>query len=388
MLQIGRQGQLYAIAEVTYGVTPSLAASNALRHKQITMTFDNKNRRTIMEKKQSPGTIIAARTNQRKSAAFSLQAILRPSGTLNTLPECDPVLAAAFGLKTNVTLATTVNAGTGAVGGATLASATGLVVGDFVLITCPDTKRRLRQILTLPGGGVVTWAPNLPTGQQPADAAAVKGVITYKLTTALVASLSLAHYLKFTDGTAGRKRVISGAGVDKLALAFDANDDPMFTASGNGKSVDDAPAQPGGFTMVGGQPPSGVTGDCAIGNTALKFLKLSIELTNALWWRDDEYGNDSATELFRRGRSAINVALETYGETDATLYDLTEAGTNTAVFKQTGYTEGNCLAVRMPQVEFPVPDQDDPDETVKDSYKGMALESADAANDMLYLAIG
>lgn len=392
MLQIGRQGQLYVVTESTYGTIPTLNATDALRHKSIRMPFDNFNRRTILEKKQSPGHTTAQRTAQRKRAEGTLEAILRPSGTLNTVPECDEVLTAAFGSKTNITLSTTVNAGTGAVGGATLAATTGLAVGDFVLITCPDGKRRLRQLLTIPGGGVVTWAPNLPAGQAPADSAAVKGVITYKLTTALAISLSAAHYLKFTDLSAGRKRALKGWVIDKLGLAFDANDDPMFTASGPAKNVDDAPSQPGSFTTVGGQPPSGITGELLIGDTAFPFLKLALEITNAMGLRNapgrEEYGTDAATEAYRAGRREVSVSLDARAETDATLYDVAEAGTFPALFKQTGFTEGNCLAIRCPQVEFPVPDTDDPDTEVTDPYKGMALESADGANNEIYLAIG
>lgn len=386
MLQIGRQGQLYVVEEVTYGTTPALAATDAQRHIEVTMPFDNVNRRTILEKKQSPGTITAARTNQRKIAAFTDRAILRPSGTLNTVPEVGKLLKAGFGSVSNVTLSTTVSVGTGAVGGCTVASATGLAVGDFVLITCPDGKKRLRQILTLPGGGVMTWAPNLPAA--PADGAAVKGVITYKLTTQLTLSLSLAHYLKFTDGSAGLKRVISGAVVDKLALAFDSNDDPMITASGPGKAVADAPAQPGGFTTVGGQPPSGIVGETYIDNTVMKVLKLGFEIANGMALRLDSYGYDAAEEAYRSGRREVSVTIDARAEAESTLYDLAEAGTNAAAFKQTGFTEGNCLAVRCPQVEFKVPDTDDPDTEVNWPFKGMALESADAANDEIYLAIG
>lgn len=391
MLQIGRQGQLYVVTESTYGTTPSVAATDAVRHIAFQANFDNANRRSIMEKKVSPGMNTAARTPGRKKADWSLEAILRPSGTIQTVPECDEILAAGFGAKTTVALTTTVSSG-GVVGGATLASATGLVVGDFVSITCPDGKKRLRRVATLPGGGAVTWAPNLPAGQAPTNGAAVKGVITYKLTTALAISLSLAHYLKFTDGTAGRSRAVKGAGVEKLALKFNANDDPKFTASGPAQLVADPPAQPGSFTTVGGQPPSGLTGDMLIGNTALKFMELAIEITNGLKLRaadgNEEYGYDSATEVYRAGRREIGLTLTSRAETDSILYDLTEAGSFPGLFLQCGYTEGNCLAVYAPQAEFPPPDQDDPDDEVTDSYKGWARESADGQNDELSLAIG
>lgn len=387
MLSIGRQGQLYVVKEVTQGTTPALAASHAMRHKNVTLPFDNKNRRTVIEKKQSPGTITAARTDQRKTGSYSLDAILRPSGTLNTVPECDVVLEAGFGVKTNVTLSTTVSATPAPTETtATVASAGTLAVGDAILITCPDGKKRGR-FLTVVAGAALTWAPALPTGQAPATGAAVKGGITYKLSSLLVFSFSLAHYLKKSDGTAGLKRVASLCGAESLSLLFDANDEPMIKVGGTAKQIDEAPAQPGAFTMVGGQPPSGISGELLIGDTAMKFLKASFDIKNALWWRNEDYGDSAATEMFRKDRREVSVSVDTRAETEATLYDLAEAGTNVGIFTQTGFTESKIIAVRAPQVEFKVPDTDDPDDLVNWPFKGVALESADDKNDELYCAL-
>lgn len=385
MLSVGRQGQLYGITETTYGVLPSIAASNAMRHVKFTTQFDNKNRVTVMEKKVGPGHSTGNRGDRRKTASWDLEAILRSGAVLNTLGELDPVLAAGFGAKTNVTLSTTFS-GTPTVSGGTIASAAGLVVGDFVLISCPDGKRRLRRVTTATTS--LTWAPNLPAGQAPLATAACKGVTTYKLSTLLATSLSFAHYLKKTDLTAGLKRAVTGAVVDKLMLEFGANEEPRIKASGPAKHVIDAASQPGGFTTVGNLPPSGIIGDLLIGNTAMKFTKLSFEIANGMFLRMDEYGDDSAVEAFRGERRQVTLNLDAYLEDEATLYDLTEAGTNVGVFKQTGYTEGNCFAVYAPAVEFKVPNVDDPDEIVNAPFQGTALESADAANDELYLAIG
>lgn len=388
MLQLGRQGQLYGIEEVTYGTTPALAASNALRHQEFILDFDNKNRRTILEKKQTPFTNVDARTDGRKSGTWKYKGVIRPSGTINTIPEIDFILKAGLGSKTSVALSTTVSAGTGAVGGATLASVVGLAVKDFLLITCPDGKKRLRQILTLPGAGVVTWAPNLPAGQQPADGAAVKGVITYKLTSGLALALSFAHYLKKTDGSAGLKRAADGAGVNDISFAFNANDDAILEAGGECKEVVDAPAQPGGFTMVGGQPPSGITGEALIGNNAVKPLEFKYSVKNGLFLRNDEYGTSAASEVLRKDRAEFSIGLKTRAEDETLLYDLTEAGTNVGMFNQQGFTEGNCMAARAPQVEFKVPKTDDPDDLVNWDFVGMPLETADSASDVFYFAIG
>jgi len=390
-IQIGRIGQAYAKKESTYGTVPALTAAEAFRHKTLTFPgSDVKNKRTIIEKQQSPFAIAGQRTDGRTTAGLNLNAILRPSGTINTVPEVDAFLECAFGSKVNTALSTTVSVGTGAVGGATLASGTGATVGAPLLITCPDGKKRVRFITAVDTGtGVTTWAPNLPAGQLPADGAAVKLGLLYKLTSGLLLSLSVAHYLKNTDGTAGLSRCLSGAMIDKLSINFDANDDPMITVTGPGKLLDTAgaPAQPGGFTMVGSQPPSGIAGEFLIGNTAAKILKLGVDLNNAIKLRNESYGYSSPEEGFRVGRADIALGLDMRAESESLLYDLAEAGTNAGVFLQTGFTEGNIIAVRAPNAEFMVPDTDDPDDEVNFPFKGMALETSDAALDALQLAL-
>lgn len=388
-VQIGRIGQAYAKKESTYGTVPSLAASNAFRHKQLTFpNSDVKNKRQIMEKVQTPYQLTSQRTDTRTTAGFNLQAILRPSGIINTVPELDAFFECGFGTKVNTILATTVASG-GVVGGATLTSVTGLVVGDPLLITCPDGKKRARFITALPGGAAVTWAPDLPAAQNPANGAAVKCGLRYKPSAQLLLSLSIAHYIKNTDGSAGLSRALSGGAVEKLGLAFDANDDPMVTISGGGKLLDatGAPAQPGGFTMLGSQPPSGIVGEFLLGNTSAKLLKLNVELSNALKLRNESYGYSSAEEVYRSGRAGISVDLQMRAESQTVLYDNAVAGTNVATFLQTGFTEGNIIAIRLPAVEYQVPDTDDPDDEVNFPFKGVALESSDLALDAIQFAL-
>lgn len=387
-IQIGRIGQAYAKKESAYGTVPTLTAAEAFRHKSLTFPgSDVKNKRAIVEKQSSPFMKTANRTDGRTTAGFNLNALLRPSGTINTVPEVDAFLECAFGSKVNTALSTTV-ASAGVVGGATLTSGTGATVGASILITCPDGKKRAR-FLTGVSGADVTWAPNLPAGQNPANGAAVKLGLTYKLTTGLLLSLSIAHYLKNTDASAGFSRVLSGAMVDTLSLNFDANDDPMITVTGPGKLLDTAgaPAQAGGFTLVGSQPPSGIAGEFLIGNTAAKILKLGFDLTNAIKLRNESYGYSSAEEGYRVGRADIAVGLDMRAESESLLYDLAEAGTNAGVFLQTGFTEGNIIAVRAPNVEFTVPDTDDPDEEVNFPFKGLAMETSDSALDALQFGL-
>jgi hypothetical protein len=299
----------------------------------------------------------------------------------------DPYFECAFGSKINTVLSTTVASG-GTVSGATLTSGAGLAVGGVLLITCPDGKKRARFLASV-AGAVVTWAPELPSGQAPATSAPVKSGLVYKVTSSLILNLTIGHYLKNLDATAGFKRVADSCMVDKLSIDFDANDDPKITASGPARILDTATAQaqPGGFTLVGTQPPSGILGELMLGNTGAKFLKLGVNLSNSLKIRNESYGYSSGEEGYRIGRAEIGVDLDMRAESETVLYDLTETGTNVPVFLQGGFTEGNIIAVRLPNVEFKVPDTDDPDEEVNFNFKGMGLDTTDGSLDGLQFAL-
>jgi len=400
-LQIGRKGRLYVVKEAgtaggngagygqvqdgANGSNTLSAAARGMRHTDVKFSYDPFNRVNSPEKKTSPGQVLTF--DRRVTAGLgSLAGLVRPSGTLNTVGESDPIFEAAFGSKRNTTLSTTVASG-GAVSGATLTSAGTLAVNDPVLITCPDGKKRVR-FLTSVAGAVVAWAPNLPTGQQPANGAAVKGGLVYQLTTDLAVSLALLHCFP------NFRRELRGVGVDKFTLMLDANLEPTFTASGpaaDEKTDAAAVADPTSFTQVGGNPPSGLVGDTLIGNTAYLIKKAQIDLTNGLKVRNDEYGANSdtgiATELFRDGRRPIGLSLDAFAETAATLHDLAKAGTPASFFNQTGRTEGNIVATYTPKVDWKVPDTDEPEGAASWSFKGTALESADGANDEYFLAL-
>jgi hypothetical protein len=383
MLTLGRSGQLYVIKESTQGTVPSLSGTNACRHINFQANYDPVGRVPILEKTTGAGNSTTSRGDRRAKADWQYEGLFRPSGTLNTLAEQAPILLAGMGSAVNTSLSTTFS-GTPTVSTGTVGSATGLAVGRAILITCPDGKKRVRW-LTAVSGTDLTWAPNLPTGQAPASGAACKGVTNYLLTSANIETLAFAHYHKTTDGSAGLSRAIRMAAVDKLMFEFDANAEPRLKASGPAKDQTTAATQPGSFTTVGSFPPPGITGDLMIGNDALKFLKLGIEVNNAMYLRNEEYGDASATEAFRGGRREVSVSLDTYFENQSVLYDQTLTGAFVSLFFQGGYTEGNIIAARCPNVEFKTPQLDDPDTPIKAPFAGPALESA--GNDELYIAL-
>lgn len=380
-IEIGRRGKLYVKKESAYGETLSAHAStDALRHINLGLMTDPFNRITSPEKKQSPGPV--NRFDRRVTAELgTLEALLRPSGTINTLPECDQILEAAFGSKTNVTLDTTVEASPSPTATtATVASAGALAVGDAILIT-HDGVNYVR-FLTAVASAALTWAPALPEAPETGDA--VQGCVTYKLTSALAVSLAIAHYLDTF------KRALVGVGINSLALTFDANEEVKFTASGPAKEQftgAGVPTLPVAFTTVGGNPPSGLVGDLYINDTALLFKAFGATLANGLVVRNSEYGQSKASELYRNERRTVEVSLDTFAETEATLYDLAKSGSTPAIFKQTGRTEGNIVALRLPKVDIKVPTTDDPDTEVSWAFTGTALETADGENDEIRLAL-
>src|SRR4051812_33241183 len=104
--QIGRVGTVFLAAEATYGVAPGFAAADAIRHVDVSLNYNPRNRVTAPTRHVHPSRVY--RRTRRATASWRLRGEFFPSGTLNTLPDHDEVLEHGFGTKTNVTAATTV----------------------------------------------------------------------------------------------------------------------------------------------------------------------------------------------------------------------------------------------------------------------------------------
>ena len=172
-------------------------------------------------------------------------------------------------------------------------------------------------------------------------------------------------------------------------MTFDANEEARVTASGPAKEqlTGGAQDEPGSFTTVGGNPPSGLIGELMIDDELYLFKTLEVTIGNGLLIRNQEYGVNAGTELYRQGRREIALGLNAFADDESILYDLAEAGSNVSLLKQTGRTEGNIIAIYGPKVEFKIGETDDPDEEVSWDFTGLALESADGQNDELTLAL-
>lgn len=379
----GKRARVYGAEESSFGTPPTLLASHALRHISMSADYNPYNRVFSPEKKAGPGHY--ALFDRRGTAGFSLEGLLRPSGTINTLPECSFILKNAFGSVVNTALSTTVASGSG-VSGCVLTSGTGATVGAVVLITCPDGKKRARFLASV-STNTVTWVPALPAGQSPSVGAAVKLGTTYKLTSAMAASICLARYLVEADFTAGMDEIIKGGMVDRLSLQFHHSDEPRFTAAGPAQLKAAAPTDPATFTQVGTNPPTAMTAETLFGTQGINFAQLGIEMTNGVEMRNDEIGYSYPTQAYRMGDRELSFSLDMAAEVDfkVAVYDAAMAGTLSTLFNQVGFTEGKIVALYAPRVEAVPPTLDVPDGEVRWPIRGRILESTEDGNDELLL---
>ena len=378
LLQSGRLGRVYVKPETTFGTAVTLAGSDAVRHINVGLNVKKHNRVNSEERHAHPSQLY--RYTRKRSANWSLSGIFHPAGTINTLPDHDPILEYGFGAKTNVTLSTTIASGSTA-GGATLTSAAGLAVGDPILINVttgsPATGRVVR-FLTSVAGAVVTWAPDLPQAAAVSDT--VKGCIGYKLTTAAPGTLDIAHYLTSLNYES------RAAAVETLKLTFDANSEVMWEASGPmADRIRPAQADPVTFTTVGTTPPSGITGSLRVGTTAEDFIKAEIEIKNGFELDNRPFGIAVAQALYRATRRSVMINLNTMVGDDVTLLDASESKADLTTLIQCGATEGSIIAIFAPALELEEPDDPSGDGFMEWAYKATAKGLV--GNDELRLAV-
>lgn len=376
--QIGRIGRLYVAQESAYGTAATLVAGDAVRHLGLKFSYNPRNRVNSPERIVHPSLI--TRFTRRKTADWMVSGIFYPSGTINTLPDHDPIIQAAFGARTNVTLATTVSATpTPTTTVFTVASVTGLAVGDAVLVNATTGGRQVRFITAI-NTLALTVAPALSAA--PASGDSVKGCITYKLATALLstASLNLAHYLT------SHSFEVKGGAPESFKIMLDANDEIRWEASGQAKErVRNAQTDPSTFTTAGTTPPSGLTGYLRIGATAEEFLKTEFEIKNGIELDNVAFGTADAQAMYRARKREVTASLDTMHSSDVTILDAAENTTDSVALVQCGLTEGSIVALYAPALEFDVPEDQDNEEARQHSYKGVCKGTT--GNDELYLAV-
>lgn len=381
--QLGRLGRTLVAEEATYGVTPALLATMAMRHLDVGLTWNPKARVNSEEKRGTVG--IASRFDRRESAGFDVrEAYLRPSGTIGTIPESHLLLKHGFGTAVVGTLNTTATGVGGTTSTFPLTSVVGLTAGEWVSVrrAANGNKVEARRVTAIAGSDV-TVSPAL--GGVPAAGDTVKAGVTYKLANLPTNALSILHYL--TD----LKRAVRGNVVDQLSLQFNNNEEVKFSASGPGKDQmprADVPAIPG-FTTVGSQnPPSGLAGGAIINGVAYPILSLDLQLANNFVLQNEDYGTSNAVGFYRDGFREVTFSLEARVNDNFTVLALAELVSSFELFLQTGVTEGNVVAIAAPEAEFEqVPDIDDPNGALTYSFAGVMTEASTNGNDEASLGL-
>ena len=377
--------QAWAKIESSYNdstVVSGLAATDAFLHRQLRAGPGRWNRVPNPGRRTTPD--VASVLDRRMSAEWSLAAGWEPSGTLGTASDLQDILTALLGTKvaagsgTGVT--TTVAASpTPTTTGVTVASATGLAVGDIIVVTMPLGHREATRIKTIATNALTFDA----LSAAPASGAAVVAGVTYKLATqTTVQSLGIAK----KDTTNSTYEGVGGAVVNEGQVVFDGNEEAQWTFSGPAaRYYVSGLTLPGSQTLSPSNPLSGIAaGNVYLDGTAFTVLRAALRVTNNWGLRIGELGSAYATGAFRAGKRSVGLDL-TYFFDATTLRDLALAKTASTVRAIIGSTNGKMLAFVAPQVEWEIEDVPAGDSGPKNaSASGVCV--APSGNDEVFVA--
>lgn len=328
-----------------FGVLTQPLSTDAFRHLELTL--DKKHNSEPSPEKR--GTPDRAQSLPRASdTTFDLASCFwEPSGTLGTPSYISKFLKNGFGKRTTPTLATTVASG-GSTTGAVLTSATGLVVGDTIVVTLPSGAREITRIKTLVTATVTFDA----LSAAPANGAAVVSGVNYALTNRHPSSLGVFKY--HTAG--GFQEAVKGGLVNTMGLMFDGGKEVGLKFGGPGKDwVRTGFTQPAAFTTVG-SPASGLVGNFYVDGNSFLVLTCEINADNKSLLRKGEIGTQGLGtgiinhEDFRE----ITVSVSFYLE-DTNLLGKAETKTRAVLRLLIGDTNGSMVGVVCPNVEFEIP---------------------------------
>lgn len=348
---IGRTGQVYAAAETSYATAPTFSATNAFRHLNVNLHFDPFSPAKSPERHLHPSQLVLLQ--RRQAATFDIKAQLYPSGTLNTLPEADVFLANGIGgAASNVTLATTFSGSPTTTTG-TVASATGLAVGQFVRIQIASGGNAgvyLRQ-LTVVAGANLTWAPALPGAPSAGDALA--GMVTYTPATAKQKTIDIAHYPQ--SPSAWKNRELLGCVPNKLSFMCDSNTEVQLQVQGPAQGYAgtqptwSAQSQPGSYTTVGaeGSIQSGLSMTVTVGGVTYQVTKWQADVDNGYDVQNNASGTYKPVDFFRKNKRAVTMKISSMVSDDLTLFNnsLAPQSTTTSLLVQIGGGLGSSVAL-------------------------------------------
>lgn len=376
--------QAWAKLESAYNdstVVSGLSATDAFLHRQLRCGPGRWNRVANPGRRATPD--VASVLDRRMSAEWNLSTGWEPSGTIGTPSDLGDILTALFGTKvasgSGSGVTTTVSASPSpTTTGCTVASATGLAVGDVIVVTMPLGHREATRIKTIVGSAITFDA----LSAAPASGAAVVAGVTYKLATqSTVQSLGIAK----KDTTNSTYEGVGGAVVNEGQCVFDGNEEATWSFSGpaaryyvSGLTLPDS-------QTLAGAPLSGISaGNVYLDGTAFTVLRAALRVQNTFGLRIGELGQAYAMGAFRSGKRSVGLDL-TYFFDATTLRDLAMAKTASTVRALIGSTNGRMLAIVAPQVEWEIEDVPAGDSGPKNaSASGMCV--AASGNDEVFVA--
>ncbi len=367
-----------AFADNTY---QSLAAGDAVKALSIALNTAH-NRTPSREKRSTPDYVEA---NPRMSTTgWNLRAQWKPSGTIGTESDLAPLFEALMGSKvaagSGSGVTTTVSASpTPTVNGCTVASATGLAIGDVVVVTTSNGREATR--ITNIATAALTWSP--PLSAAPASGAAVVAGVTYGLTTAAPPSLAVADFLG-----ASKKEASIGSMADSCTIEFAKSEEVVAAFSGGAAKYipqsDAALVEPGTQTTVGASL-NGLVAKAVVNGYAFKVTGLTVQIKNNVGLRDQDLGDAYATEAFRADTRNVELTANFYLDDDR-IRDLGTAESKVGFSLVLGDTNGRMLAVVFPAVLWSrVPHPAGESGSVIAQASGMAYATA-TGNDSVALA--
>lgn len=344
-IETGLLEQVYVDFESPYATLATPASTDAIRHRTIRIVGAN-NREPSDER-----TGVAGRGRslpRRHTCSVELETRWEPSGTLATASYLGLVLKNLFGAQHAAALTTTVSASpTPTASVFTVASATGLQVGDVIIVTTTNGREATRI------QAIATAQLTVDTlSAAPATGAAVVHGVSYSLANLAPQGLSVFHYM--TGG--GFRQSAAGWLVNQGTFNVDGTTEVLATFSGPAArryANAGTPAKPASHTTVG-NPLGGMVGNVYLGASAFPMTKLSASIVNNVWLRNSEIGTQYASGHARQNFRDVTLSVSFWLENEA-LFTAGEGSTEQVVRLALGDTNGSMIGMVMPKALFEIP---------------------------------
>ncbi len=353
-----REYELFAKAEATYGVNPTIGAGDAFKHKPSSSVTRQTSRYYRDSDAEYQRASVLEQAIGRQKSAVSIETDIVPSGNASTItePDVDQLLLHHFGQKHKATAHTTTAAGSSGTainfttGGV---AASGVAAGDLIAIDVSATfGYEVRRVAALPGGDVVTV--DRAFSADPAASRTVKLGTTYSFLNTYVASLWLWQFLGGND----RKYAVPGLLLNQFEMAINASEETpvgSFKFSGEGKlEVTHADARPTPTTAGSVLVPS--VGRAWLGATKYCIVDMNLTSNNGRMLREKESCSLQPTAIFAGGRYEVNLDMSLLytkqgdaGEEDSdTLYANAASAPALDTIIQLSQTPGQIVALCAP----------------------------------------